>query len=559
MTGNDYNPALDSVSRRKIFAAAAVLGSVTGASVYGATALAGQSDDSSAYPPNSGHSDEASYMHKGELVANVKDYGARGDGETDDTQAINDLLARVGDNGLCQVFFPPGRYMHTGITITGKSDFEILGPGELVAATSTVTEYFRVDTCTNFKIQGIQSRHEKPTARRTTPARTFSITNCRGFEINACHAHMGEGVGIMLNHCSQAIVRGNRVHDTKADGIGLYGDTHHVTVLGNTTYETGDDGIAQVGVTNEGVRPHDISISGNTVGRSYARGIAIVGAYNTSVTANTVETTRAGGIYVAFEPTRSTYGCSNVVVSGNAVRNANTYDPVIDQAAIFVLGGEQHVEDITIADNRIFGARMDGIRVGGSATGTRRTVLMGNSVTETGAAGLQLGSVEDVSIIGNTFTDSGSSGILATSGLTGAVVVSGNTVRNSNMSRTDTAAIDIFDAKEATILVTANTVVSADRASYGIDVPAQAVVYGNNVEGYSVKGGVDGTTELYGNLSISASSAAADAGEGKGMVAIRNAVVPPRNPPKDGGVLYVHDGALKYRGSGGTVTTLGPA
>lgn len=48
-------------------------------------------------------------------------------------------------------------------------------------------------------------------------------------------------------------------------------------------------------------------------------------------------------------------------------------------------------------------------------------------------------------------------------------------------------------------------------------------------------------------------------GAGKGVVAIANAVLAPSVNPSGGGVLYVEDGALKYRGSNGTVTTIAPA
>lgn len=48
-------------------------------------------------------------------------------------------------------------------------------------------------------------------------------------------------------------------------------------------------------------------------------------------------------------------------------------------------------------------------------------------------------------------------------------------------------------------------------------------------------------------------------GQGKGVVAIANAAVAPARNPSGGGILYVEDGALKYRGSSGTVTVLAPA
>ena len=55
-------------------------------------------------------------------------------------------------------------------------------------------------------------------------------------------------------------------------------------------------------------------------------------------------------------------------------------------------------------------------------------------------------------------------------------------------------------------------------------------------------------------------SAVADFGGGTGsVIGVKNATVVPASNPSGGGVLYVEAGALKYRGSSGTVTTLGNA
>lgn len=48
-------------------------------------------------------------------------------------------------------------------------------------------------------------------------------------------------------------------------------------------------------------------------------------------------------------------------------------------------------------------------------------------------------------------------------------------------------------------------------------------------------------------------------GGGAGVFGIRNADTVPSTNPANGGVLYVESGALKYRGSGGTVTTIAAA
>jgi hypothetical protein len=48
-------------------------------------------------------------------------------------------------------------------------------------------------------------------------------------------------------------------------------------------------------------------------------------------------------------------------------------------------------------------------------------------------------------------------------------------------------------------------------------------------------------------------------GGGQGVIAIANAGVAPEESLAGAGILYVEDGALKYRGSNGTVTIIAPA
>lgn len=51
----------------------------------------------------------------------------------------------------------------------------------------------------------------------------------------------------------------------------------------------------------------------------------------------------------------------------------------------------------------------------------------------------------------------------------------------------------------------------------------------------------------------------ASLGGGEGVIFIANATTVPSSNPTGGGILYVTAGALTYRGSGGTVTTIAPA
>ena len=59
-----------------------------------------------------------------------------------------------------------------------------------------------------------------------------------------------------------------------------------------------------------------------------------------------------------------------------------------------------------------------------------------------------------------------------------------------------------------------------------------------------------------GNIGIRTAS---QFGGGQGVIVISNVSVAPSVNPAGGGILYVEDGALKYRGSNGTVTVIAPA
>ncbi len=55
-------------------------------------------------------------------VVNVRDYGAKGDGQSDDTRAINEALKALATRGGGTLFFPVGRYyLSAGITIPSRT------------------------------------------------------------------------------------------------------------------------------------------------------------------------------------------------------------------------------------------------------------------------------------------------------------------------------------------------------------------------------------------------------------------------------------------------------
>jgi len=62
-------------------------------------------------------------------LANVRDFGAAGDGVADDTVAIEDAFARSGPDGT--VFFPPGNYRYNGTGLHGTGSISVIGASNL--------------------------------------------------------------------------------------------------------------------------------------------------------------------------------------------------------------------------------------------------------------------------------------------------------------------------------------------------------------------------------------------------------------------------------------------
>ncbi len=79
---------------------------------------------------------------------------------------------------------------------------------------------------------------------------------------------------------------------------------------------------------------------------------------------------------------------------------------------------------------------------------------------------------------------------------------------------------------------------------------------GGNIDFQVAPAGSSGTTQ---NTYVSVMTLCAALNGGTGVAFIGNAGAAPSSNPTGGGILYVESGALKYRGSSGTVTTLGAA
>jgi len=521
---------------------------------------------SAAYPARPGVPTIASPLP----VFNLKDY-AVGDGVADDSTAIDALVAALPSSGFT-LKVPQGQYIHNGINFSGKSNFRVEGPGEFILRSDIAAGaigYLNFSGCSNFTVSGVTSRHGL-----TGPARAngqgFNFNACSRFSITDCEAHNTESIGIKLLNCTDAVVHGNYVHDTSADGIGMYGACERITVSGNRLQDTEDDAIATVGDTTvDAAAPRHVTITGNVIeGSVIAHAIVVAGGEDITISGNTCDNTSAGTIFVQSGGTRNLFPCRRITITGNVMHRSNQATPTVNQGDIGIYGGSSTYpcEDIIISSNVMAGGRYRNIAIGnsGSSVGaTARVTVIGNEVYNSNSAGLYAQNVLDLSIIGNTFDNCSESAIYLSSDVRGQLLILGNRIRECGSAT--------FGAISATTLtnvtqgqVSGNLVTADAAALYGIDLDTTVTTiaaYGNSISGGTtspIRGG-HGFTHMRGNLTLSAAAANGTTGSGLGVFGMRNAATVPSTNPTSGGILYVEAGALKYRGSSGTVTTLGVA
>ena len=208
---------------------------------------------------------------------NVKDYGAKGDGATDDKAAIMAAIAAAPENAA--VIFPRGTYLTSGTINVTKRGLKLMSFGAVVTYVSAdgAVPFFKVDAddviIDRFKIVGTGS--STSTQRKTgiyLNAAANSIVsnslfvNCwRGVLVGGTDSggnpanyrscifnntfENSTNVGVCMGHARHPKVTHNRIHGSGAEHITVDNTTYNAQISSNTMYGTcgGTGGIGMDG------------------------------------------------------------------------------------------------------------------------------------------------------------------------------------------------------------------------------------------------------------------------------------------------------------------------
>jgi hypothetical protein len=333
---------------------------------------------------------------------NVKDYGAVGNGTTDDTAAFNRTLDAQAATGRGYVYAPGGTYkmiptassygsfalwFHNHNRLIGDGNDTILkvyGPGNIIGVDRSDPGNHDGMVIARLQIDGNYTAYSESTGSTDANDNGILVENCNQFKIHDVYIHHVYGYGIFLRNgthdCwitnSLALHCGNGTRS--ADGIYITGRCSRIFVSNNRTWYGSRHGIM---VNNEGPSSlgnlEDVWVESNN---SQYNGISGVSVYD--------------GVNYCTSGDGLT---QNIHVRHNTANNNGTAGAgwrggiQVANVMAFVAGHYRtHLQNIEIADNIVGDNELTGILIRAQSSGAIHYVSIKENNIYGSATGIQL-------------------------------------------------------------------------------------------------------------------------------------------------------------------------
>ncbi len=326
-----------------------------------------------------------------EDIVSVKDFGATGDGSTDDAVAIQAAIDSVSSGGI--IFFPKGTYI-IGTSLGIRSDNTLVGANryDSVLKTKAGTDITLINdgSAVNNRIC-ITDLGFNGNKANVSAGQIINLWKTEDFLVSNCRIVDSKGDAMIIRQCSYGQIVNNNIVSPDVHGISLtntdaqgndiqiignsiknpgasginVSESNNVTVTGNSVRHTGSptNGYGGVRFANNTTR----CVAGNNAIQGMSRGIFVVttaGAYNT-IDGNVINDSGIQGILIQASYQLVT---DNTVIDSGKVTNPSS--------GIELSGSAQIVQ---IQNNQIIGTSSMDIGVEVSSTG-HRNVITGNSI-----------------------------------------------------------------------------------------------------------------------------------------------------------------------------------
>ncbi len=323
---------------------------------------------------------------------NVSDYGATGDGVTDDTTAIQAAIDAASTLEVVRVYIPSTteKYIISAALTIPNNVWLVSDGAEIELKASSNDNMIENSGTSNIRVIGLHldGNGGNQTAETYYAVYFDTVSNCKVLD---CTIEDTSHTGIILIDCTRIEVSGNRVTTSDLHGIALSDCTTGI-VSNNECYSNGHSGIHTTGTAS-----YKLRILGNTC---YENGT----------------TTAHHGIYVSF--------ANDSVVNSN-VSYENTGDGILVRESV----------DISITGNNCYLNGRMGVYFASSVTTATKCAITGNSCRSNVNHGISAGAdvgmtIVYVTITGNYVGGSGGRGINLQR--CSNSVVSSNVIENCN-------------------------------------------------------------------------------------------------------------------------------
>lgn len=312
-------------------------------------------------------------------------YGAVGDGVTDDSAALQRAFTAAGVGGT--VVLPAGRvFAHRSVLKITIPQLRLTGPGSLRATNESTSSVWvmadgvRIDNTT----LSMASTTKRWVAYEQMKLRLGRYT---GISVTDVTIDGSAAAGVFVGGANKFTLTRLTVRNTRADGIQMTEGASNGTVIAPNVNRSGDDGVSVVSYKDSPLCAR-ITVSDAVVtDQQWGRAYAVVGG--TDITWNNPSSTdsAAAAMYIAAEPSYNTLPVSNVVVTGGTFVRSNR-NSTVDHGAVLVYNGQTGtantditMTNLTIINTRGTASRDVGIFASSGASNTRIS-LGGVNVTD---------------------------------------------------------------------------------------------------------------------------------------------------------------------------------
>ena len=360
---------------------------------------------------------------------NVKDFGAKGDGVTNDQSAIEAAFAYAVEHLPCEVYFPTGEYgiLHGGITVNipkGSGGLTIRGDGKNLSKIKYLEDWETAGTWYAIRIQPL-GKETAPPVDTSEYLHDIVIRDIGVYDtdpLKHCwHTDKGdtdteETHGFDIQYCVRATVRDCLVENVGDEAIDIY-------------------------------FCEDVIVANNNVVGSPAAGAA------------------GGAISIGD-------GSKNVIVEGNTVRKTRADESQTVPKRNFGIAVEAiafPVEKVVIANNVVSDINGNGINIGTPGGTISDVTIADNIISDVTNNGIMLSSINDhinIRIVNNTVRNCGGDGIGNDGDANGSLLIENCTIIGAfrgvynNMGEITVSKCNIRDTAGQGIFVTKKAIIA---------------------------------------------------------------------------------------------------